>query len=131
MQEISNTKSRQYPSNLAENKKNFSSNFERSFEENLEDNMKENLEEKHEDISHNQGLSRMQTLKALEKKSLEIAALKKYRDKQCEKVERYLTKKLLEERRRVKVMIQVLNDISKKFPFLLFHVNIDKKKRFF
>ena len=44
----------------------------------------------------------------------------------CEKVEKYLSKKMEEERSRVKIMIQVLNDISKIFPYMLFYADIKK-----
>lgn len=129
MQEITNIKSTEYSSSSSQSKKNASSDLERTFEENLEDNMEENLEEKHEDVSHSQSSARIKTLKEQERRCLEIVSNKKYKEKMCSKVEDYLAKKILEERRRIKVMIQVLNDISENFPYFLFYANINKKRR--
>ncbi|MDC0932842.1 hypothetical protein OAR97_03260 [Arcobacteraceae bacterium] len=128
MQEITNIKVTQYSSS-SQNKKTSNSDLERTFEENLEDNMEENQEEKHEDISHSSNSARIKTLREQERRCLEIVSSKKYQEKMCKKVESYLTKKLLEERRRIKVMIQVLNDISKTFPYFLFYANINKKRK--
>jgi len=56
------------------------------------------------------------------KRALEASANIKCDEKVRAKIEELLIKKISEERRKVRVMIEVLNDISKGLPYLVFNI---------
>jgi hypothetical protein len=121
----SNTKTTPPPSNTYQDKHTLLSNLERSFEENLE----ENREEYEEDISHQHNANRVKTLKEQEKRCLDVVTSTRYKEKVSAKEEEAIAKKQLEEKRRIQVMIQVLNDISKKFPYFLYYLHVNKRNQ--
>jgi len=117
MQVNTHSKTTQNSLGTSQNKQTF--NLDHSFEENLIKNQ--------EDILPTGNTSHIKTIKAQEEKCLEVVRARKRKEKMCVKVEKFLTKKMQEERRRMKIMIQVLNDISKNFPYMLFHSNLRSK----
>ena len=100
-------------SHTFQNKQTF--NINNSFEEKLLNNEIDILSiEKHSSVN---------ITKVQEERCLKVARNIKRREKMRAKVEKYLSKKIEEERRKIKIMIQVLNNISKNFPYMLFHSN--------
>ena len=117
MQVSTHSKTTQNSSSTSSNKQTF--NLDHSFEENLIKNQEAVLS-----VGNN---THIKTIKVQEERCLEVTRNIKRKEKMCAKVEKYLVKKMEEERRRIKIMIQVLNDISKIFPYMLFHSNLKNK----
>ena len=114
-----NSRTEEHSSSIDEHHYTPTSNSESSFEE--------RLIKKQEAISQALSVSHSKTIKEQEDKCIKRAEKLKIQKKMCEKVEKYLSKKMEEERSRVKIMIQVLNDISKIFPYMMFHSNLRNK----
>lgn len=94
---------------------------------NTDSSFEERLLKNTEDLLPMGNSARIKTIKVQEEKCSKIMRTIRRREKMRAKVEKYLSKKMEEERRRVKIMIQVLNDISKIFPYMVFHSNLRNK----
>ncbi len=108
----SHSKTTEHSTHSSQNKQTF----------NLEHNFEENLLKNEENILSVGNSSRIKTLKVQEERCLKAVRSIKRREKMREKVEKYLSKKMEEERKRMKIMMQVLNDISKTFPYMAFYL---------